>query len=246
VGAWNSGRFKHLFEQVMNYHKLVELSQQSEIKYQIHSMGHALKMVEHANPVSITYKEFLFIKEFIVNHKLKCGYEVATAFGISALSAGLGFKETGGKLVTMDAYIEEKYDYDLGYIGKQETYQDADGYKSTQFLINQFDLKETIIPKIGWSPTDTKQVISEVFDLQSQKLDYVFIDAGHWNEALLMDVESIVDLLADKFVVFMHDWQVFSELCKNKISNMLKCSITAATSGGMPEGFNLVYATNLI
>jgi predicted O-methyltransferase YrrM len=227
----------------VDYHQLVAWSQNKEVKYEIHSMGHAIKMTTHPNPVSITSREFEVIESFIKTHNLQRGYEVATAFGVSALAAGLGFKSTGGKLVTMDAYIEEKYNQDLGYIGKQETYQDADGYKSTQALIEDFDLKDTVFPTVGWSPDDTEKVISSVHG--SNKLDYVFIDAGHWNEALLLDVKSIVNLLDDKFVVFLHDWHVFSNECKSEIESLLKLPVQAASSGGMPQGFNLVYATNL-
>lgn len=226
------------------YHRLIDLSQDKEIKYEVHGMGHSLKMVNHPNPVSITHAEFHFIKDFIIRNNLKTGYEVATAFGISALAAGLGFKETGGKLVTMDAYIEEQYNKDLGYIGKQETYQDSDGYKSTKTLLKEFDLESVVYPTVGWSPIDTKSNISQIFDLSTQKLDFVFIDAGHWNEALLLDVDSIRDLVDEKFVVFIHDWHVFSEDCKTKISEILQAPIHAASSGGMPQGFNLVYASN--
>jgi predicted O-methyltransferase YrrM len=229
----------------MDYNKLVEISQNEEIKYEIHSMGYSLKMANHYNPVSVTPSEFDCIRNFILEHKLKRGYEVATAFGISALAAGLAFKETGGKLVTMDAYIEEQYGQDVGYKEKQGTYLDADGFKSMQALIKHFELGEVIHPRVGWSPNDTESVISSVFDLNEEKLDYVFIDAGHWDSALLADVRSIAHLLDDKFIVFMHDWHAFSDACKAEISSILKVPVQAANSGGMPQGFNLVYATNI-
>src|SRR4051794_33318627 len=68
----------------------------------------SLKMRAHHLPWSITEREGHFIAEFIQRHKLKRGFEVATAFGVSALYAATGLKSNDGLLVTMDIYAEER------------------------------------------------------------------------------------------------------------------------------------------
>ena len=73
-----------------------------------------------------------------VEHNLQRGYECATAFGISSCAIGLGFKQTGGKIVTMDAYIEEKCQNPGAYKDFERTvYEQSDGYKSVKYLIEK-------------------------------------------------------------------------------------------------------------
>jgi hypothetical protein len=69
----------------------------------------ALSMTNHQDPVSIKLSEFNYITDTIVQGNCKRGYEIATGFGISSLAAGFGLKQNGGKIVTIDSYVEEKY-----------------------------------------------------------------------------------------------------------------------------------------
>jgi hypothetical protein len=118
----------------------------------------------------------------VTTYNLKRGYECATAFGVSSTAAGLGFKKTGGKLVTMDAYVEELYDNCNSYRGVEAvTHPNSDDYKSAKFLHKHFGLEETVFCEVGWSPRDTAQTISKHF-APEEKLDFVFIDAGHFPE----------------------------------------------------------------
>ena len=97
-------------------------------------------MLQHPYPYSILQEEFDFLKNIIVENNLKCGYECATAFGISSLAIGLGFKQTGGKCVTMDAYIEEKCEDPGKYKNfEKQVYEQDDGYKSVKYLIEKFE-----------------------------------------------------------------------------------------------------------
>jgi len=89
-----------MFKQILNL-------TDGPVQYELTEMGH-IKMVNHLYPYSIKEREFNFLRDLIAHNNLKNGFECATAFGISSLALGLGFKETGGKCVTMDAYIEEK------------------------------------------------------------------------------------------------------------------------------------------
>jgi predicted O-methyltransferase YrrM len=162
-----------------------------------------LKMVQHPYPYSIKQEEFNFLRNLIVDNNLQRGYECATAFGISSTALGLGFKETGGKIVTMDAYIEESKGNPGSYRDIQrEVYDKADGYKSVKYLIEQFGLENTLFPEIGWSPDDTETCIRRHF---SEPLDFVFIDAGHFPEQMIKDIDAFLPLLGEKYVLAFHD-----------------------------------------
>lgn len=186
----------------------------SPIKYmKAPSPQTCLKMTNHDNPYSITLSEFEFMRDFIQRHKLRRGFECATAFGISALAAGLGFKETYGTLVTIDAYIEEKYNKAKAYRGKREVNDDdPDGLKSVKWLSSAYDLQDVIMPSIGWSPDDVPAAIVEHYGTVN-KLDFVFLDAGHWDEAGVNDIAAIRPFISlDKpFAMFMHDASNFKE-----------------------------------
>ena len=165
-----------------------------------------LKMKSHWHPWSIKKTEFLFLKNFIKINKMQRAYEVATAFGISSLAIGLGLKATKGKVVTMDAYIEERYNDSNMYMDKKEIhYENNDGYKSVQHIIDVWNLKNTVFPMIGWSPDDTERNLAKVFNLQEEKLDFVFIDGGHFPSQIIKDVESVIPFLGKDFAIFFHD-----------------------------------------
>ena len=78
------------------------------VKYERSGRGH-IKMVGHSVPYSIMQKEWDFLHNIVVDNNLQRGFELATAFGVSGSAIGTAMKKTGGKLVTMDAYVEEKY-----------------------------------------------------------------------------------------------------------------------------------------
>jgi len=162
-----------------------------------------IKMVQHPYPYSIKEAEFNYLTGLITEHKLQRGYECATAFGISSLAIGLGFKNTGGKCVTMDAYIEEKCK-DPGAYEKfeREVYEQADGLKSVKYLIEKFGLQENLFPEIGWSPTDTEAAVRKHIQ---EPLDFAFIDAGHFPEQMIKDIDAVLPLLGDKYILAFHD-----------------------------------------
>lgn len=221
-----------------------ELTQKSgPIKYKFFENGRSLVMENHYNPVSITITEFDIIKDKIVKYGLKRGYEVATAFGISALAAGLGFKETGGKLMTMDCYVEEHFNSDNQYRGKvYPVFVDADGWKSVNFLIQEYNLQDVVFPFAGYSPTGTELYLSHVFNLQEEKLDYVFIDAAHWDSALLDDINVVLPFMAKECHLFIHDLHAFGSGALNQIENSIGAKISILDSCRMPQGFNLAHA----
>jgi predicted O-methyltransferase YrrM len=186
------------------------------VQYENTGSGH-IKMKQHPYPYSIKEEEFEFLKNLIIEHNLQRGYECATAFGVSSCAIGLGFKQTGGKVVTMDAYIEEKCQNPGAYKDFERTvYETSDGYKSVKYLIEKFELQNTLFPEIGWSPDDTFRCIKNHF---REKLDFVFIDAGHFEDQMIKDIDAFLPLLADKYVLAFHD--VYEWSFSNKVHDHL-------------------------
>jgi predicted O-methyltransferase YrrM len=206
---WTSNTFKDIIE-----------LKDGPVTYSDNGRGN-LKMSNHLYPYSIKEEEFNFLRNLIVDNNLQRGYECATAFGISSTAIGLGFLETGGKVVTMDAYIEESKGNPGHYRDMQrEVYDKADGYKSVKYLIEQFGLENTLFPEIGWSPDDTETCVRRHF---SEPLDFVFIDAGHFPEQMIKDIDAFLPLLGEKYVLAFHDVypQSFSEAVHDHLFNKI-------------------------
>ena len=202
-----------------------------------------IKMVQHPYPYSIKEAEFNFLTNLIADNNLQRGYECATAFGISSLAIGLGFKKTGGKIVTMDAYIEEKCKDPGAYKDFQrEVYDKADGYKSVKYLIEKFGLENTMFPEIGWSPYDTETSVRRHF---KESLDFVFIDAGHFPEQMIKDIDAFLPLLGEKYVLAFHDvypWS-YSEAVHQHLFDKIGKRVEIAVPH--PAGENLGVVINL-
>lgn len=205
----------------------------------------SLGMKEHYHPWSIKEEEFLYLKNLIIQNDLKVGYEVATAFGISSLAIGLGFKETGGKLITMDAYIEEKYGHADAYDGAApEIHTDSDGYKSVNFLIEHYDLKNTVFREIGWSPDNTAEAILKH---TNEKIDFVFIDGGHFPGQVIKDIQAILPFLNDKYILTFHD--TFDFIFTQEVNDFIyqttgKLPTIVCPGTGGADGFNLSIIDN--
>lgn len=205
----------------------------------------ALRMANHHHPISIKQCEARFIYDFILRHKLTAGYEVATAFGISGLFASLAMKETGGYLVTMDAYIEEHFNEATAYNEhhKGDYSPSADGLKSVKFLKQHFEVPLEI--EIGWSPDDVDDV-SQKHSIFETGLDYVFIDAMHSDDAVIADFDAIAPMVCtERYAIFLHDVHCFSDKVQQHISSRMKRSYIVCNGCGLPRGFNLAVVTDL-
>jgi predicted O-methyltransferase YrrM len=182
------------------------------VKYVATGRGH-LKMENHRFPYSIKQDEWDYLHNLIVENNLQRGFELATAFGISGSAIGTAFKKTGGKFVTMDAYVEEKLDDPGKYKDHEKlVYEQSDGYKSVKFLIERFELKDHMFAEIGWSPDDVESAIRKHFP---EKLDFVFLDAVHFEQHMIRDIDAIRPHLAEKFIFVFHD--VYNNSCTEKV-----------------------------
>lgn len=171
------------------------------------------------NPLSIKEEEFNYLKDIIIRYNLKKGFELATAFGVSSIAIGLGMKETNGKLVTMDAYVEESCNNWEAYRNKDPIVNtEAIGYKSVNFLIKEFDLENIVFPEFGWSPIHTEKCIRNHFS-EGEKLDFVFLDAGHFPEQIMKDILGFHPFLGDKFVLAFHD--VYPHMFTEEVMNLI-------------------------
>jgi hypothetical protein len=203
--------------QISEFYQILQL-ENPPVEYELWSDGISLKMKNHRWPMSLMEPEFNFIKDLIIRYDLKRGYEVATGFGVSSVAAGLGFKKTGGFLITMDSYVEENSENFFIYRNSlPKTFHDTDGYKSLNFLLEKFDLKNHVIPTVGWSPDDVDKVLSPY---KTFKFDYAFIDGGHFPEQIIKDVEAIIPFLDEKFVIVFHD--TFDDYFTPEVMNYLK------------------------
>lgn len=212
--------------------------------------NNGIRMSNHAMPISISDDEWKFISTFINLYDLRCGFEVATAFGVSACAIGMGLQRNGGKLITMDAYIEEQYNDCSQYRAVSNVVNtESDGLRSTQFLIEHFGLSDVVFPRMGWSPTDTDNVIRSILR-GGERLDFAFIDALHYDEAVIRDLEAVRPFLSSSHVVFLHDVHCFGDDVKRYVLDTFgkmwitpePCIYRPNAPGG---GYNLSYIDNL-
>lgn len=225
---------KNYFEEILNL-------KGQEVEYEPSGAGH-IKMVNHTFPFSIKEKEFSFLKDLIIRYNLKSGFETGTGFGISATAIGLGFKYTGGKLITLDSYIEEHLDSHRAYENiSPELVYDTDGYKSTKFLIQHFNLEKNVFAEIGWSPDNIEEVLKKN---SVSKIDFVFIDGGHFPQQVIKDILGLEPFMAEKFVVAFHDLNrfLYTPEVKEVIERVFKGTVKVAVPE--PEGEDLSVIIN--
>jgi predicted O-methyltransferase YrrM len=165
--------------------------------------NYGISMSNHNFPLSVRYDEFEFLKNLVVKYNLKSGFELATAFGVSTIALGVGFKQTGGNLVTMDAYVEERENVYTQEYADTSTNFDSDGFKSVNYLIEHFRLKDVVNPQIGWSPVDVKNVVE---NHSRKSFDFLFLDGGHSPGQIILDLYAIRPFLEKEYVIVLHDY----------------------------------------
>ena len=225
------------------YNEIVALSI-DHISFEETHRGH-IKMKHKPVPLSIKQAEFEYIRNTIVTCGLKRGLEIGTAFGISTLAGGLGFHATGGKLLSMDAYIEEHYeDAGLYRFRGGDVFENSEGYGVAKFLLNHFGVSDAVELRCGWSPTDVEKLVRDVHG--DTNLDYVFIDGGHFTEQIIEDVRAVAPLLDEDFVVVFHDvYETFTPIYE-EIENLLGVKLEVVIPNPLGENLGIAstYAIN--
>lgn len=195
----------------------------------------SIRIPQPNSPYSIRENEFNFLETFIVEHNLKSGFELGNAFGVSTVAIGSGFKRTGGHLVSMDAYTEEKNQAYTYQGSKSDIYFDAVGYKSAKFLMKEFDLEGTVDLVQGWSPNDTHQA------LKGRTLDFAFIDAMHDDISVVADLTSVLPFLGSHYAIFLHDVHCFSQAVRDFVKGTFGMPYTIIPTCTLEkgDGYNL-------
>jgi hypothetical protein len=167
-------------------------------------------------PYSLTDEEGLILYKLVTDAGLTNGYEIATAFGYSSFYLGLGFKKNGGRLVSVDAYVEETeenfiYDEETAksradmYTDlrrKGELHKLPEGLKFAILGAQQLGIDDVVRYEIGFSPVSVPGL------LHGQKLDFAFIDGGHFGEQPCIDVDAVMPFMnLDKCIMMFHDTQ---------------------------------------
>ena len=120
-------------------------------------------------------------------------------------------------------------------------YSESDGYKSVRYLIEKFNLENTLFPEIGWSPFDTAGAITKHI---KEPLDFVFLDAGHFPEQMIKDFDAFLPFLGPRYAIIFHDvypWS-YSEAVHEHIFNKIGKRVEIIIPH--PEGENLGIITN--
>jgi hypothetical protein len=204
--------------ELASYSKLIELSNEFNLGFNLEpSIDDSLKLSNHYHPWSMREHEAKIVYDLIIQNNIKAAFEIATAFGISASVIGQALKITDGKLVTMDAYVEENFNYSGGYDINTRLISglDSDGYRMASALINQLGIDDNVKLEIGWSPDNTTELILGNFG--NTKLDFAFIDGGHTQAQIDADVKVVLPHLADDSILLFHDHVDVSEETKEFI-----------------------------
>ncbi|MCA9140376.1 MAG: class I SAM-dependent methyltransferase [Planctomycetales bacterium] len=167
-------------------------------------------------PYSLTFEEGMMMHYLVAANGLKCGYEIATAFGFSSFFIATAFEKTNGHLISADAYIEEEMEdfiYDHAstqtHVEKLSRLQAENQHdqlpRGLQFAMEgaaALQIQPYVDYRIACSPEGVPGLLGD------RKLDFAFIDGGHFGEQPVLDVQSVLPFLnQDRFVMMFHDTQ---------------------------------------
>jgi hypothetical protein len=200
-------------ENLVSYVDLVNASRTFNLGFHLEfaGQGDSIKLSNHYHPWSLMGNEASIVYQTIIKNNLRFGYEIATAFGISSAVIGQALKITNGKLVTLDAYVEEIFNNCEAYdINTRKVNPDADGRRMANKLYEFLGIQDYVVSEIGWSPDVVSSVIERNFP--DTKLDFAFIDGGHTQPQIDADVRSIIPYLKEDTLLIFHDHILVSSL----------------------------------
>ena len=198
-------------KEVLEKMKVVqELLEPVNHSHRVSSIDRNWKLKTKKFPHSCTDEEGLMLYFTIVENNFKSGFEIATAFGYSTSYLGLAFQKTGGKCISLDCYFEEfKEDY---FYNEDELVSASEKIRSeiesgklpvglhmAKTSANRLGVENVVDFKVGLSPNDVPKVIGE------RKIDFAFIDGGHFGEQPMKDFLAVLPYLSEKCAVLFHD-----------------------------------------
>lgn len=208
---------------MITFSELEIISKNFNLDFSLEKNNDHLKLSNHFHPFSIKEVEGKIMSNIIQKNNLKLGFEIATAFGVSACILGEAFHKTSGKLITVDSYIEENlnlstsYDADTKY-NIPKNLNELHGYLMAKNLISHFNLKETVILEIGWSPEDIPGIMNKN-SIKNKDLDFIFIDGGHSKKQIQLDTEILINYSSNNCIIFLHDFVMVSNETISYIQN---------------------------
>lgn len=156
-------------------------------------------------PWGINEYEFNTIYQTIVKHNLKSGFEFATGVAISTLGIGLGLKQTNGKLISIDSYIEACIQQSLDKYTKQGFNNDKSKSElnTNQKILEIFDVHKNVDLHIAWSPEGAIQLLDKV-----SYIDLVMLDGPKNTEDYVTTLEYLIPKLSKTYCIFVHDTHI--------------------------------------
>jgi len=196
-----------VLEKMERVQELLELAHKPRM---IGSINRSWKLKTKKFPYSCTDEEGLMLYFTIVENNFKSGFEIATAFGYSTASLGLAFQKTGGKCISLDCYIEEfkedfLYDESELFSASEKIRLEIEsgklpvGLDMAKNIAKRLGTENMTDFRVGLSPNDVQKVIGE------RKIDFAFIDGGHFGEQPTKDFLAVFPYLSDKCAVLFHD-----------------------------------------
>jgi hypothetical protein len=156
-------------------------------------------------PFSISESEFNYMKDFIIKNKLKNGYELATGTGISSVGIGYALEKNGGKLVTIDSYLEdEMQDQPINDVrlGNSDSAMNRNNLMFSSLGLNK------IITHKRFSP-DCEDILDIEFN---NDIDFVFLDCPKDSVDFIRDISILKNRInKEKFAIFVHDTHCFPD-----------------------------------
>ena len=144
----------------------------------------------------------------------------------------------------MDSYVEERQEvYTQDYEDVSVNYE-SDGFKSVNYLIEYFRLKNVVNPQIGWSPNDVKEVIS---NHSNNTFDFLFLDGGHTPEQVIQDLYAIRPFMEKECVIVLHDYfdNVFTDEVKEVIKKIFGIEPIIELEQPFGDNLSVIYKKNL-
>jgi len=159
-------------------------------------------------PVSLTEEEGILLHALIKQFGLSNGYEIATAFGYSSSYIGLALT---GQLYSLDCYVEEsegQMDYSFQRM-VMETEKSRARVAAGDYP-KGLSIARAMAAATGWIDRSSFVVglspnhVAELFPM-GVKIDFAFIDGGHFDDQPTKDVAAIIPFLSEKAIVAFHD-----------------------------------------
>lgn len=202
------------------FQEIAAVTATTERAYAVNEHG-SMQIVGRHHPWSITETEFNYIARDVARRGCKRGFEIGTGLGISSLAAAFGMRETGGKIVTMDCFIESQHQDCFAYKNASHTYPETLERQTIQKLVEHFGLQEHLIAAVGISPRDVPTTVRRHFG--THRCDYGFLDGEHRDQALVRDLTAIKPQLARRHALFLHDADAYSERLTSPFRRIPEC-----------------------